>query len=59
MGIAEHPLHLLQGEILRLGPGGKILQPGVDGIGALFHGREKGLQRAGRGEEFRFPAFLF
>ena len=58
MGIAEHPLQLLQGKIFRLGPGREIFQPCIDGIGAFFHRRKEGLQGAGRRKKFRFLSFL-
>ena len=54
MGIAQHPLHLGQAEVLGPGAGGEILQTGVDRIGALFHGGKEGFQRSGRGQKFRF-----
>ena len=56
MGVGEHPLQLVQGEVFRLGPGGKFLEPRIHGVRPFFHGREKGLERPGRGEEFRFLA---
>ena len=58
MGIGGHPLHLGEGEVLRLGPRGKIPQAGVNGIGTLFHGREKGLQGASRGEKLGSVRFF-
>ncbi len=54
MGIRRYLLHLSQGEIFRLGPGGKFIQSGVDRIGTFLHGGEKGLQRTCGSEEFRF-----
>jgi len=54
MGIAQHPLHLCQAEVLGPGPGGELPQAGVDGIGSLLHGGEKRFQGPGRGQEFRF-----
>ena len=58
VGIAGEPFHLAHGEVLGLDPGGKLLKPAVDGIGAAFHGGEKGLDAAGRCQQF-MPGMLF
>ncbi len=52
MGVGDDLGQFVEGEVLGLGPGGELLQPQIDGVGAEVERRERRIRSAGRGEQF-------